>query len=288
MRILNRKIIQIVFFSLYAQYSYALYNPFQAPGSQVPDAKLGAFRQNNTGDCFFLTSLLALAQDPDGASLLQRILQRSTKETGWEILFPGFSTLPISVTAAELQQYTLMNSPGNGISLAVIGDSDVRLLEIAADKLWKKHIKPEGLWDDNSMNAWAMFTDNKQVLLWNREQVKSETLRDIEKYHQLAGKRVRELLVSSVAEAMTHLKNIVSNDTDGLSMVLLDYIRYHAVAVVSVDFIENRYYYIDTASMRIQSGAVDQLLQRLIQGQYALNYLEITSPTIPGRQGLAH
>lgn len=55
--------------------SHASENPFLIPGSSDPDGKLGAFEQNNTGDCFFLASLIAIANDADGKQLIESALQ---------------------------------------------------------------------------------------------------------------------------------------------------------------------------------------------------------------------
>jgi len=62
------RIYTIVFSTFYVSNLFSLClaggtSPFNIESTES-DTQIGAFSQNNTGDCFFLATLLALAQDP--------------------------------------------------------------------------------------------------------------------------------------------------------------------------------------------------------------------------------
>lgn len=255
-------------------------NPFLSSGTAKADMNLSAFTQNDTGDCFFLASLIAIAQDADGRQLIESALHGQDATAQWVVIFPNIPTRTIKIKQQELLTYRLTNSVGDGESLPVRGNLAVRLLEIAADKYWKQAIKREGLWDDVPMNALFMFSNAEQMLIWNRGQATRTTLQDIEKYRGFSLNSVTELPLNTTKEIENSLKNILKSDIDGISLVLIDYIHYHAVAINAIDFINRSYKFIDTYSdnnysNKQSSGNFDALLQGIVQGDYALDYLEI-------------
>jgi len=255
--------------------SLAYENPFLSRGANSPDSQLGAFSQNNTGDCFFLASLIAIAQDADGQTLIESSFHTPKNSHPWQIYFPNWPDQAIEITAQDINEYQLTHTDGQGLSAPVKGDPDVRILEIAADKWWKNSIKPEGLWDDIPMNAVFMFSGAEQLLLWNRAKASIETSADIDKYQRLPEGIIQEINLSSSAHAAKVLQEILTTDTDGISMILIDYINYHAVAMINIDFKLNTYSYIDTNLITHPNQNLQTLLQRLANGQYAINYLEI-------------
>ena len=115
----------------------------------------------------------------------------------------------------HISDYTLTNSEGNGLSKPVWGDPDIKTLEIAADKLWKNNIKPEGLWDDVPMNAVFMFSNAEQLLIWNREKVMSENSEDLDKYKRISDGVVKEIKVTSPEQAAELLKLLALPDFAG-------------------------------------------------------------------------
>lgn len=250
-------------------------NPFVRPGAAVADGRMGQFAQNNTGDCFFLAALLALAQDRDGRHLLQSALSPSSAASGWHIVFPNLPGLKIDIAPHESRTYRLLSSDGRHLSSPAIGDPDVALLEIAADKAWKRLIKPQGLWDDVPMNAFYLFSAARQWLIWNRKQAGADAISDIAKYRHLAGDSVFEIAVTSTDAALSILQALLESDKDGISAVLIDYSSYHAAAIVAIDFDGKRYLTLDTYANDLHEHALNELLTGLAEGRYALDYLEI-------------
>lgn len=245
-------------------------NPFLENGSSIVDGKLGAFKQRDTGDCFFLASLIAIAEDADG----EQLIELSFKDNGL-IVFPNLHEYPAVITQQEMATYKLIGSEGKNYSKPVSGDPDIKTLEIAADKIWKKRGHLNGLWDDVPMNAVFMFTNTKQMLIWNKSEVDANSLEDIEKYQRLPEGVVTENNVSTKAEIMACLRNIVMADKDGISMILIDYMMYHAVAIVNIDFSKNTYKTIDTHSSILIEERLDSLVDGIKKGQYVINYVEI-------------
>ncbi len=250
-------------------------NPSITLNQTEPDAQIVAFSQNNTGDCFFLATLLALTQDPDGRKKISSAFLKQANKEQWQITFPNLPELPVLVTEQEIEDYQLTDSPGHGSSAPAWGDPDVRMLEIAADKIWKKHIKPEGLWDDVPMNAVLMFSSAEQLLIWNRSKAANEYILDIDKYRRNQEGVIKEIEATSPAKAKELLQKIITTDIDGISMILIDYVNYHAVAITRIDFNKNTYSYIDTYSSARIEKQLDDLLLGISNGLYAINYLEI-------------
>jgi hypothetical protein len=46
-------------------------NPVVRRGKPEPEGQIGSFTQNRSFDCFFLTSVIALANDPDGLAIIE-------------------------------------------------------------------------------------------------------------------------------------------------------------------------------------------------------------------------
>ncbi|MCF6249662.1 MAG: hypothetical protein L3J75_00130 [Methylococcaceae bacterium] len=254
---------------------FAYQNPFLFRGENKPDKRLGSFSQNNTGDCFFLASLIAIAQDSDGQELIESAFQHDTHNGLWQISFPNLLDHPVEITAQEAKEYKLTDSSGYGVSSPVWGDPDIKLLEIAADKIWRKTVKASGLWDDVPMNAIFMFSNKKQLLIWNKSKATQLQIQDISKYYRIPESVIKDINVSSIAAIKNLLKTILFSDKDGISMVLIDYVNYHAVAITQMSFVNNTYSYIDTSLKIHDKQSLEGLLLGLFNGQYAINYLEI-------------
>ncbi|MGR9051106.1 MAG: hypothetical protein ACU84J_00510 [Gammaproteobacteria bacterium] len=249
--------------------------PLLSPGLAHADGRLGAFRQNGTGDCFFLTALLALAQDADGIPLIESSFAGVAGGGVRQIVFPNLPDQPIAVGTQELNDYRLLDSEGTGLSPPARGDPDIALLEIAADKLWKSRFKQEGLWDDVPMNAVYLFSAAPQYLLWNRAHAAPLHNRDIDQYRRFAGAAVIETAAATPDEVLEWLRRFAAADRDGISMIWIDYIRYHAVAITEIDFDRQSFRYIDT-DLKIRSDtALTDLVAGIVNGQFAVNYLEV-------------
>lgn len=244
-----------------------------------PDGKIGIFKQSNSGDCFFLASLLALANDPDGKSLVESAISKTSRPGKWKVLFPNRNNLPMVVNQKELDEYKLSSISGLPNGNLVTGDPDIQIFEIAADKIWRKQkINPKGLCDDISMNALAMFSETSQRLIWNRKRASLVAVQDIEKYKRLPKEAIQEEQVASYRDAHKVIESITKSDTDGVTMILLDYKRYHGVAIVDLDFETMKYSYIDSlrGTKNVLTADLKTLLERVVNGQYAINYMEIS------------
>ena len=257
-------------------------NPALTRGSDISDGKIGSFLQLLSGDCFFLASLVALAQDVDGEALIFSTIHETKAGHEWRVTFPNQTNAPVVVDRRDMAEYRLLNIEGNGRVPPVTGDIDVQILEIAADKIWKMtRVKPQGLWDDIPMNAMFMFSDSAQTLIWNRGRASSLAVGDIEKRRRIPPGIVREVLIGSSKDAERELKDLIRFDADGITMVLIDYKRYHAVAITDLNFYDGTYGYIDSVMNTLNnplSGNLDHLFQGMANGDYAINYLEIDDP----------
>lgn len=111
------------------------YRPEETIGT-AGDGRIGDFSQTINGDCWFLSSLKAVANDPQGERMLLNSIKRSND--GWTVNFPGDPNRTITVSQAELDQSKQwisdpINSNLGGYKKA-LGDDDVTILEIAAEK----------------------------------------------------------------------------------------------------------------------------------------------------------
>lgn len=246
--------------------------------AQKPDSKIGRFQQKDSSDCFFLASLLAMGNDPEGLKIVNSLVRKTTGSKTWQVTFPSYPENTITVNDAEIRSYKLSNPNKQRVAKLANGDDDIRILEIAADRVWlKRRFKKEGLWDDVPMNAFFMFLDSTQHLIWNRGKASKIATQDVEKYKRLPKDTVRETQVRTTKSARKTLKDIVTKDTDGISMVLLDYKKYHAVTIVEIDFEANTYSSIDPlkGSENVFRHDLKSLTEGMAQGVYAVNYLEI-------------
>lgn len=258
-----------------------LENPLAYPGSSVADGRLGSFGQNDTGDCFFLAALLALGQDVDGRKLLHSTIRPAASGDGWSVVFPNFPAETIPVDKQELKNYRLRNSDGDGFSPPARGDPDVAIMEIGADKFWKQQIKTEGLWDDVPMNALFLFSSGEQWLLINRDRANGEAIADIDKYRRFAGNAVQEIPIATQEQAIIALRRILAHDTDGISMILIDYSDYHAAAIIMIDFVDSSYLTLETDRNSLEKHDLKGLAKGLATARYALNYAEISAAKKP-------
>ena len=72
-------------------------NDWQINGAQFLFTPVGAFRQHNSGDCFFLVSVLALINDADGRLLVENSLAETPEAGTVKVIFPNQPDLPIIV-----------------------------------------------------------------------------------------------------------------------------------------------------------------------------------------------
>lgn len=274
-------IFTIIWLELYAlgEDSPKKMNPFLTQGAEDYDKAIGAFRQYDTNDCFFLACLIALAEDKEGQDLLLSTIPVENKGK-FEVIFPNWKSTPIRLDHQMINNYKMLDANNKKVT-PISGDKDIKLLEIAADMAWKKRIKPVGLWDDVSMNAFYMFSNAKQNLIFNRKKATKIAITDIDKYKILPKGTVTEINVDSTDSARKALQEIAEKDQDGLSMVLLDYKKYHAVTIVELNFEKNFFTYIDPAkgTSHLLNSTMDVLIEKIALGIYAINSIEIIAET---------
>jgi lambda repressor-like predicted transcriptional regulator len=97
-----------------------------AKQSNIPDGKFGPAKQI-FGDCWFMATLAAIANDQDGKKILAQTINKVTG--GHQVTFPGLPNNKITISDADLQKQ--LSTYG--------GDADTRILELAADKLFSKN-----------------------------------------------------------------------------------------------------------------------------------------------------
>ena len=241
-----------------------------------PDGKLGSFQQGQTGDCFFLLTIIALANDPEALQCVEGVLsEKDSEDESWTVDFHNFP--PIKITQKELDNYKMMHfKTHRPYPFVQHRDKDVKLIEIAADKLWKKHVRKEGLYDDIPMNAVYMFSDAKQLLFWNRAKASKLATKDIDKYKRIPEGIVSEIQTPTVDAIEKELKKTVEADKDGLCLMWIDYDAYHGYAIIDVDFKDRKVKYVNPHhSYRILTADLDKLFSRIVAGKVALNYVEI-------------
>ena len=175
-----------------------------SPGEdENPDGKIGTFRQHRTGDCFFLVSILSLANDSSGRPILEDSIAEVPGDDAWTVQFASHPDSPVRVDRKDLNEHLLFTARGTQrTAKPASGDPDIRLLEIAADRLWvRTDVKPQGLWDDVPMNAIAMFAASPQQLIWNPDKASSVSKKDIAKADRLPADVLQQRKVKSPEEA---------------------------------------------------------------------------------------
>ncbi len=114
-------------------------NDWQINGAQFLFTPVGAFRQHNSGDCFFLVSVFALINDADGRLLVENSLAETPEAGTVKVIFPNQPDLPIIVSQADLTEHKLYNAGGRQRSARLVsGDPDMQMIEVAADRLWTR------------------------------------------------------------------------------------------------------------------------------------------------------
>jgi len=247
--------------------------------SQEPDGKIGTYQQDKASqDCFFLASLTAASRDPEGSKIINALVRKTKDPSQWNVRFPSYPEDSALVSVAELSTHRLSDKEKRRVAPLSKGDDDVKILQIAADKIWLKHkVKPEGLWDDVPMNAFYMFSDDCQQLIWNREKASKIAINDVDKYKRLPAGTVKEIQVQTVDSAHDALAKILEKDADGISMVLLDYQNYHAFVIAEIDFESRSFSVIDPlqGSEKVRKVDLRILLEGISSGIYGINYIEI-------------
>lgn len=137
--------------------------------NNVSDGKIGNFRQRKTGDCYLLSSLVALSKTTVGAEILKNNIKKD-KAGGYRITLPGaimckndymkngkkcYITGEYHITKADIQrarkQYDKYSS----------GDLDVLLYELAFEKYRKEVLKTNRANNQNSeYNMAGQYTGN--------------------------------------------------------------------------------------------------------------------------------
>lgn len=242
-------------------------NPVLKRGESYPDGKMGAFKQKEAGNCFFLAALISLANDEDGRRLLDQCITKEGKS--WIVKFPNIPEKKWKINIMQLVKHRLTNAYEEDVVDAKLtsGDADIKLLEIAADLYWKKAIKKEGLWDDVEMNVYPMFSASQMQLLWNEENSPELALQDVAKADKLPKGVLLKRGFTNVKSLEAELKKIVDKDADGISITFGDYELYHALAILEFDFKNRTYIYVDPHDSKMKiDGDLDDFLKKVIEG----------------------
>lgn len=68
----------------------------------------------------------------------------------------------------------------------------------------------------------------------------------------------------------------MNSDTDGLSIIWCNYVLYHGLAILEIDFAKREFTFLDPGRTdKLQTENLDQLLEGLVDGRFAINYLEV-------------
>ena len=113
----------------------------------VSDGKIGGFRQGAVGDCWFLSSLMSYASTPEGEkNITDRIKKNDdgSYTVSFNNPFEQTKKETYTVSAKELSNYRRVKKNFDEKEKTFSsGDIDVRVLEIAMNKLLDKYIPPE-------------------------------------------------------------------------------------------------------------------------------------------------
>ena len=134
---------------------------------KISDGVIGAFKQGNLGDCWFLSMLNTYISSDIGAkNIKDRII--NNKDGTYTVLFnnPFEQTKleKISVTNDELAALDDHNN-SNEFQKCISGDIDVKILEIAATKLLDKYL-------DNSEKEILRLEESDNKLLYGSDYIK--------------------------------------------------------------------------------------------------------------------
>ena len=125
----------------------AKYLNFASIGELEPDGKIGGFRQGAVGDCWFLSSLMNYTSSPEGEkNIKDRIKKNEDGSYTVEFNNPFNQTKKESFTVSkeELNNYKrISRNTDEKAKTFSSGDIDVRVMEIATNKLLEKYISKE-------------------------------------------------------------------------------------------------------------------------------------------------
>ena len=128
----------------------------------ISDKKIGSFAQGRTGDCWYLAMLGNYASTPAGEKNIANRISGPDKKGDYTVKFnnplDAKKSEEYKVTKEELENYDLLNIDTYFSS----GDLDVRILEIATDKMLFKYLTT------------AMKTDSKEYLLFGEFKAQEE------------------------------------------------------------------------------------------------------------------
>ena len=162
------------------------------------DGKIGGFRQGGIGDCWFLANLMNYASNPNGEKNIKDRIKKN-KNGSYTVIFnnPFDQTKKeeYTVSKKELKNYGQYNFDNREDEFFSTGDIDVRILEIAANKLLSKYLNPKEA-DKKVINGGSYlkyalihkalgFTDNIKVYnnfidLPNKKRDITQLIREIE------------------------------------------------------------------------------------------------------------
>jgi hypothetical protein len=97
--------------------------------SKTPDGKFGPARQiQGQGDCWFISSIAAVANNNDGQTIMAQSIKKARVEgiDGYHVTFAGLPNDKVFISDEELKK--CLDVKG--------GDADTRLMELAADRFF--------------------------------------------------------------------------------------------------------------------------------------------------------
>ena len=110
------------------------------------DGKIGGFRQGGTGDCWFLANLMNYASNPDSQKNIKDRIKKNRNGSYIVTFNNPFNQTEkeeFTVSKKELKNYGQYNFDNIEKNFFSTGDIDVRILEIATNKLLEKYLTHE-------------------------------------------------------------------------------------------------------------------------------------------------
>ena len=127
----------------------AKYLKFASVNELESDGKIGGFRQGSVGDCWFLSSLINYTSSPEGEKNINDRIKNNgdgTYSVTFNNPFEQTKKEIFTVSKEELANYKKISRNNNEKEKAFSsGDIDVRIMEIAANKMFEKYIPKEEL-----------------------------------------------------------------------------------------------------------------------------------------------
>ena len=119
----------------------------------ISDGKIGSFAQGRTGSCWFLSMLGNYASTKEGEENLSKRISGPDEKGNYTVTFDNpyeqSSKETYSVSAEELKNHDLSDINSSFSS----GDVDVRIYEIAIEKLLRKYLAEEGTPYTKTLNS---------------------------------------------------------------------------------------------------------------------------------------